>query len=142
MGKTDIVTAEWLDNMVFDTTVDGHHVIIDSDPAFGGQNKGPKPKPFMLVALAGCTAMDVISMLRKMRVVPERFNVRVFGRLTEEHPKHYSSIHVVYEFTGDNLPVEKLKRAVELSENSYCGVMHVYRKAMELTSEIVVEPKP
>ncbi|MDY0174677.1 MAG: OsmC family protein [Bacteroidales bacterium] len=141
MGKTDIVTAEWQDNMVFETTVDGHKVIIDSDPSFGGQNKGPKPKPFMLAALAGCTAMDVISMLRKMRVVPERFLVKVDGSLTEEHPKHYNKIHVTYEFTGDDLPMSKLKRAVELSENSYCGVMHVYRKALELTSEIVIKPK-
>lgn len=141
MGKTDIVTAEWQDNMVFETTVDGHKVIIDSDPSFGGQNKGPKPKPFMLAALAGCTAMDVISMLRKMRVVPERFQVKVDGSLTEEHPRHYNKIHVTYEFTGDDLPMSKLKRAVELSENSYCGVMHVYRKALELTSEIVIKPK-
>ena len=141
MGKTDNVTAEWQDNMVFETTVDGHKVIIDSDPSFGGQNKGPKPKPFMLAALAGCTAMDVISMLRKMRVVPERFLVKVDGSLTEEHPKHYNKIHVTYEFTGDDLPMSKLKRAVELSENSYCGVMHVYRKALELTSEIVIKPK-
>jgi len=141
MGKTDIVTAEWQDNMVFETTVEGHKVIIDSDPSFGGQNKGPKPKPFMLAALAGCTAMDVISMLRKMRVVPERFLVKVDGSLTEEHPKHYNKIHVTYEFTGDDLPMSKLKRAVELSENSYCGVMHVYRKALELTSEIVIKPK-
>lgn len=139
MGKIDNVSAKWLEEMVFETTVDGHQLLIDSDPSFGGQNKGPKPKPFMLVALAGCTAMDVISILKKMRVVPEKFEVKVVGQLTDEHPKHYERIHVIYEFTGENLPMDKLKKAVDLSENSYCGVMHVYRKALELTSEIVIK---
>ncbi|MFY9117058.1 MAG: OsmC family protein [Bacteroidales bacterium] len=139
MGKIDNVSAKWLEEMVFETTVDGHQLLIDSDPSFGGQNKGPKPKPFMLAALAGCTAMDVISILKKMRVVPEKFEVKVEGQLTDEHPKHYERIHVIYEFTGENLPMDKLKRAVDLSENSYCGVMHVYRKALELTSEIVIK---
>lgn len=90
----------------------------------------------MLAALAGCTAMDVISILKKMRVVPKYFNVRVEGELTEEHPVHYKKIHVTYEFVGDGLPVDKLKRAVELSENNYCGVAHVYKQVMEVTSEI------
>jgi putative redox protein len=82
--------------------------------------------------------MDVISILKKMRVEPEKFNVQVEGDLTEEHPKHFYKIHVIYEFTGKDLPMDKLKKAVELSEEKYCGVSAVYKKALELTYEIKV----
>jgi putative redox protein len=136
MGNIDTVNANWLENMVFQAEINGHQVLMDADTSFGGQDKGPRPKPFMLAALAGCAAMDVISILKKMRVVPKNFNVRVEGELTEEHPVHYKKIHVTYEFVGDGLPVDKLKRAVELSENNYCGVAHVYKQVMEVTSEI------
>jgi putative redox protein len=136
MGHIDTVNAKWLEDMVFQAGINGHQVLMDADSSFGGQDKGPRPKPFMLAALAGCTAMDVISILKKMRVVPKYFNVRVEGELTEEHPVHYKKIHVTYEFVGDGLPVDKLKRAVELSENNYCGVAHVYKQVMEVTSEI------
>jgi len=137
MGK-EIVSTKWLSNMAFEADVNGHKIIIDADPSVGGENRGPRPKPFMLLSLGGCTGMDVISILKKMRVDVEEFNVRVEGELTEEHPKHFVKIHVVYEFKGIDLPMDKLKKAVELSEERYCGVSAVYKKAMEMTSEIVV----
>ncbi len=92
----------------------------------------------MLAALGGCTAMDVISILKKMRVNVENFNVHVEGELTDEHPKQFYKMHVIYEFTGKNLPLDKLQKAVELSEDRYCGVSAVYKKVMELTSEIKI----
>ena len=138
MGHLETVTAGWLGNMLFEAGISGHKVLMDTDSSFGGEDKGPRPKPFMLAALAGCTAMDVISILKKMRVQPEGFQVRVEGSLTDEHPRHYNKIRVVYEFTGKDLPEDKLRRAVWLSETSYCGVMHVYRQVMEMTTEIVI----
>ena len=135
----EIVTTKWLSNMAFEADVNGHKIIIDAGPNVGGENRGPRPKPLMLASLGGCTAMDVISILKKMRVDVDEFNVRVEGELTEEHPKHFVKIHVVYEFTGKDLPMDKLKKAVELSEERYCGVSAVYRKTMEMTSEIVVK---
>lgn len=141
MSKVEIVTAKWLNNMAFEAETNGHKSILDAEPEVGGENRGPSPKPFMLVALGGCTAMDVISILKKMRVEVKKFNVYVEGDLTEEHPKQYRKIHVIYEFTGKNLPIDKLKKAVELSEDQYCGVSAVYKKVMELTSEIkIIEP--
>jgi putative redox protein len=92
----------------------------------------------MLTALAGCTAMDVISILKKMRVEVEDFKVSVEGELTDEYPKHFTHMHVVYAFKGQNLPMEKLQKAVNLSEERYCGVSASYRKAMKLTSEIKI----
>ena len=135
MAKEEIQVS-WLDKMAFSTEVNGHEMIIDAIPEVGGENRGPRPKPFMLVALGGCTAMDVISILKKMRVEVQGFNVKVEGDLTEEHPKQFHKIHVIYEFKGKDLPMDKLQKAVDLSEERYCGVSVVYKKAMELTSEI------
>jgi putative redox protein len=132
------VTAKWLGNMAFEAEVNGHKILLDADSEVGGENRGPRPKPFMLVALGGCTAMDVISILKKMRVEVEKFNVRVEGDLTEEHPKQFYKMHLIFEFTGKNPPIEKLEKAVKLSEDRYCGVSAVYKKIMGLTSEIKV----
>jgi len=135
----DSVTTKWLGNMAFETEVSGHKIILDAGPQVGGENRGPTPKPLMLSALGGCTGMDVISILKKMQIEVAGFSVTVVGEQTEEFPKHFIKMHVVYEFTGNDLPMEKLKRAVELSEERYCGVSAVYRKAMEMTSEIIVK---
>ena len=132
------VTTDWLEKMAFESEINGHKIIIDAAPESGGEDRGPRPKPFMLAALAGCTAMDVISILKKMRVEPTHFRVKVEGDLTEEHPRHFTKMHVIYEFTGKDLPLDKLQKAVELSEERYCGVSAVYRKALELSSEIQV----
>jgi putative redox protein len=141
VAKKETVLTKWAGNMAFESEIDGHKIIVDADPAVGGGNRGPRPKLLMLSALAGCTGMDVISILRKMRVEPDDFRVIVEGDLTEEHPKHFYKMHVIYEFTGKNLPPEKLKRAVELSSETYCGVSASYRKAMELSSEIRIIEK-
>lgn len=135
MGK-EIVTTRWLDNMAFESEVNGHKIVIDAVPEVGGENRGPRPKPFMLMALGGCTGMDVISMLKKMKVDVKKFSVTVEGDLTEEHPKHFYRMHVIYVFTGTNLPLEKLQKAVSLSDERYCGVSAVYKKALQMTSEI------
>jgi putative redox protein len=138
MSKESI-NIDWLGNMAFTAQVNGHEIILDATDAVGGENRGPRPKPLMMVALAGCTGMDVVSILKKMRVEVEGFSVRVEGDLTEEHPKHFTAMHIIYEFTGKDLPMEKLQKAVSLSEERYCGVSVTYRKAMNITTEIRVK---
>jgi len=128
----------WKGNMEFETELNGHKLTIDASPEVGGHDKGPRPKMLMLTALAGCTGMDVISILKKMKIEPEAFNVRVDGTLTEEHPKYYENMKVIYEFKGKDLPYEKLKKAVELSQYKYCGVSALYKKAIGLEHEIVI----
>src|SRR6056297_3471896 len=141
MGKKQTASVNWKGDMAFETEVSNHKFMIDADEKVGGKDKGPRPKPLMLAALAGCTGMDVVSILKKMRVEVDDFNVTVEGELTEEHPKHFSGMHVIYEFTGKDLPMDKLKKAVSLSEERYCGVSATYRKAMGLTSEIKINEK-
>ena len=133
------ISNTWKEKMAFEAEVDGFKITLDADPSVGGENNGPKPKALTLVSLAGCTSMDVISILKKMRVEPEYFNVEVEGELTDEHPKYYHSIHVKYIFRGNDLPMDKLEKAVNLSEERYCGVNALLKKGAKITSEIVVE---
>lgn len=132
------VNTTWKGNMMFDSLVDDHHVIMDAPVNGGGEDKGPSPKKLMLTALAGCTGMDVVSILKKMRVELDNFNINIEADVTEEHPKHYKSMHIIYEFTGKDLPLDKLEKAVKLSQDQYCGVSFMYKKAMVITFEIVV----
>jgi putative redox protein len=123
--------------MSFDTEIDGHMVTIDADPSFGGNDKGPKPKPLILQALTGCTGMDVISLLNKMRVEYSDFEVRVSANLTDEHPKYYDKIHLTYVLKTKPEYHAKVEKAVNLSQERYCGVSYMLAKAAELTHEIV-----
>lgn len=134
------VDTSWKGNMLFDANVSGHHVMMDAVLAGGGEDKGSRPKELMLAALAGCSGMDVVSILKKMRVEFTGLNIRVEANVTEDHPKHYDKMHVIYEFTGPDLQMDQLKKAVELSQDRYCGVSFVYKKAMEVTYEIQVLP--
>ncbi len=135
------VDTSWKGNMLFDANVSGHHVLMDAVPAVGGEDKGSRPKELMLASLAGCSGMDVVSILKKMRVEFTGLDIRVEAGMTEEHPKHYDKMHVIYTFTGNDLQMEQLKKAVELSQERYCGVAFVYKKAMEVTYEIRINPE-
>ena len=90
----------------------------------------------MMVALAGCTGMDVISILQKMKVDPDDFAVKIEGDITEEHPNHFTKMHIIYQFKGKDLPLDKLEKAINLSLDRYCGVHASYRKAMEITYDL------
>jgi len=136
MKQTSI--ANWLGKMAFDIELNSHHFIIDADSEVGGENKGPRPKGLLLSSLVGCTGMDVVSILKKMKVEDYELKLNVEGELTEEHPKIYHTINLNYIFTGKDLPTEKLKRAVELSETRYCGVTEMLRKAATINTKIIV----
>ncbi|MDP4185803.1 MAG: OsmC family protein [Bacteroidota bacterium] len=133
-----IIDLHWLKNLTFDTEVDGHHLQLDAAIEDGGNDTGPRPKKLLLVALAGCTAMDIISILSKMHVELDDFNVIVQGDLLEDHPKRYKKMHVIYQFKGKDLPYDKLGKAVKLSEEKYCGVRASFDGSIDLSSEIRV----
>ncbi|MDK2910920.1 MAG: putative redox protein [Bacteroidales bacterium] len=136
---TEKIQLGWLDGMAFEAEVNGHKIVVDAVESVGGRNLGPRPKPLLLASLAGCTAMDVISILEKMRVKVDAFHVEVVAEQTEEHPKAYSQIKILYKFKGKDLPMDKLQKAVDLSQERYCGVSAMLRKASELSFEIIVE---
>lgn len=137
------VKVVWQEKMTFEVQQDGHTFLIDAAESVGGRDLGPKPKGLLLSALAGCTGMDVISILGKMRVPVERFAVSVDAEQTEDHPKRYTSARIRYELWGEGLEdkEKKVRRAVFLSENNYCGVSATLKPSMELSTEIVVNDK-
>lgn len=135
----DSVEIQHKANMAFEATVNGIKIMIDTSEEHGGTNQGPRPKSLMLVALGGCTAMDVVSILNKMRVPFTDVKVNVEGNLTSEHPKHFDHMHITYIVKGKNLPLDKIESAVNMSKEKYCGVSYSYKASMEITHEIVVE---
>jgi putative redox protein len=132
------IDVKWMDNMSFKTEVFGHEIIMDANEKAGGNNQGPPPKPLMLVALAGCTGMDVISILKKMRQDVESFELKIEGELTDDHPKKYKKIKVIYQLKGKNIDKEKVDKAVDLSKEKYCGVSAVYKEAIDMEFEVSI----
>ncbi len=132
------VRTTWKKEMVFESDVNGHKLLMDAPEASGGQDKGPRPKPLMLAALAGCTGIDVVGILKKMRIDPDHLEIIVEGDTAEDFPKHYTHLKVIFEFHGKDLPKDKLQKAVELSRDKYCGVSHIYKQVIDIEYEIRV----
>ena len=130
------VETEWVQEMTFDSRVTGPDITMDAAKESGGKERGPRPKQLLLAALTGCTGMDVVSILGKMKFELDGFRIIARATLTDEHPRVYSKIELVYEFSGEDLPVEKLTKAVELSQEKYCGISAMLRMACPLSYEI------
>jgi putative redox protein len=130
--------------MRFDVeTGSGHHVILDAAENNGGQDTGPRPMEMLLVALASCAGMDIISILRKKRQEISAYELRVHGLRAEEHPKVFVEITVEHIFTGHNIKPEAVERAIQLTEDRYCGASAMLGKAATIknTFRIIEESK-
>ena len=134
--NTSIVNLTWNKKMSFTSEGPGGSIKIDAEKEVGGENNGLRPKALMLSSLAGCTAMDVVSLLKKMRAEVTGFKIEVRGELTDEHPKYYHKVHVIYKFYGKDFKKDKIEKAVKLSEERYCGVMEMFRHFANLSIEI------
>ncbi len=133
MANDMTVRATLVTGMRFDVeTGSGHHVILDAAEHNGGQNSGPQPMEMLLVALASCAGMDIITILRKKRQEITGYELRVHGRRAEEHPKVFLDITVEHIFTGHNLRSEAVERAIELTEERYCGASAMLGKTATL----------
>ena len=130
------INVKWNGKMAFETTLQGHTLLMDAGLENGGDDSGPRPKSLILSSLAGCTGMDVVSLLAKMRIDVEEFELIVEADIEKDHPKYYNRINVIYQFKGTNLPLEKLQKAVDLSFDKYCGVIGLLKKAIPVTTEI------
>ena len=135
----ETITTKWLSDLAFEAEVDGHKIYMDSSMEHGGKNTGPRPKPLMMIALAGCTGMDVAAILKKMKVDFEEFSVEVEGDITEDHPKRFEEMKVIYKFKGKDINRKNVEKAVNLSATRYCGVSANYEKAFPITHEIIIE---
>ena len=132
----------WVEDMQFVATSDsGHAIVMDSNAENSGHDSAARPMEVLLMGLLGCTAMDVISILKKKRQPVQGFKIFATGERSVEHPKKYTKIHLEYVAYGDVDP-KALARAVELSETTYCGAIATVRGVAEVTSSYRVEPAP
>jgi putative redox protein len=127
-------TLRWEGGMRFGGTAEsGGTVTLDVRPEHGGTGQGPSPMETLLLALAGCTGMDVVSVLGKMRAPLAGLEIRVSGDRREEHPRIFTHVRLEYIFRGGGLKPEQAGRAVELSQDKYCSVSAMVRASAELT---------
>lgn len=130
------ITTTWQGKMQFDALVNGHTIVMDAPEKSGGEDKGTIPKPLVLTALSGCTGMDVISILTKKRKTVTAFDMQATGELSTEQPIEYTAIHLTYNFTCDDESPDAALSAVSLSQEKYCGVSHMLKKAIPVTWEV------
>ncbi|MCV6629748.1 MAG: OsmC family protein [Flavobacteriaceae bacterium] len=130
---TNHITTKWLGNMQFESNnPSGDSLKIDVAEDAGGNGDGYRPKALMLSGLAGCSGLDVASLMKKMKLEVEEFTIETIANLTEEHPKYYDKVTIEYHFSGANLNEKKLQRTVDLSVEKYCGVMEMFRRFAEV----------
>ena len=124
------IETQWMGKMQFNVLINGHTVVMDAPEKSGGDDIAPIPKPFVLAALSGCTGMDIIALLNKAGKAIDDLTMTVTGDLSKQVPIQYVSIHVVYTFKGDKSIREAALKAVMDSQEKYCGVSSMLKKAI------------
>ena len=130
------IEVQWMGKMQFNALVNGHTIVMDGPEKVGGEDSGPIPKPFVLTALAGCTGMDIAAILRKADKNPDEFDMKVIGEISKRAPIEYIGIHIIYEFKGSHENKEAALNAVTDSQEKYCGVSSMLKKALPVTWEV------
>ena len=137
---TNSINSVHKGGMNFTTLINGHSITIDLEKAAGGDDAGPGPKILMLVSLAGCTGLDIVSLLKKMKVVFSDFSINIEGHLTEIHPRIYDDVAITYTLKVKKADEAKVEKAVILSQDKYCGVSAMFRAFAKLSNKIVFLP--
>lgn len=130
------VETQWMGKMQFNALVNGHTVVMDAPEKVGGEDNGPIPKPFILTALAGCTGMDIAAILRKSNHLMDDLDIKVIGELSKQAPIQYIAIHLIYSFKGSEPAQNAALQAVTDSQEKYCGVSSMLKKALPVTWEV------
>jgi putative redox protein len=131
------INSVYQGSMSFKTGINGHDVIIDLDKAGGGNDLGTSPKILMLVSLAGCTGLDVVSILNKMKVKFSDFAINIEAHQTEIDPKIYDEVAITYSIKVKKTDESKVEKAVGLSQDKYCGVSEMFRAFAKLSNKII-----
>ncbi len=134
------VNVDWKPSMRFEgVNPEGVTLTMDASPKHGGSGAGPSPMETVLMAAAGCSGMDVISILNKMRAPIEKLRIEVDADRAADHPKVFTAVRMRYIASGPGLAEEQVRKAVSLSQEKYCSVVAMLGKAAELSYEVVVE---
>jgi putative redox protein len=113
-----------------------HWTMMDVSKAVGGQEAASGPMEMVLFGLGGCTGVDVETILKKMKVPVENFEIDIYAERADTHPKVYTRIDMTYHFYGKDLPQEKLERAVKLSKDTYCSVSAMLAATVKITAKV------
>jgi putative redox protein len=134
-----IAKVSWVDGALFVAEGgSGHTFTMDGSPEVGGRNLASRPMEVMLMGMGGCTAIDVVSMLKKQRQDIEGVEVSLEAERAGDHPKVFNSVKLVYTFRGRKLNRALIERAVSLSDEKYCSATAMVRKSAEITHEVVL----
>lgn len=125
------------EKMFFNCQIGQHQVKMDVTEADGGQDSAPSPKKLMLASLTGCTAVDIVSILNKMKVRFTEFSIDAAATLTEEHPKIYNRVNLTYKIKLAETDRPKMEKAILLSEEKYCGVMAMFREFSKVETTVI-----
>ncbi|MCD6363015.1 MAG: OsmC family protein [Synergistetes bacterium] len=132
-----ILEVDWLGKMAFKGRgPSGHEVLMDASIEHGGDEKGIRPIELLPIAAGGCSGMDVVNILSKMRIDLKGLKIKIEAGRREDYPKAYTRMKLIYIFKGMDLPLEKLKRAVELSMEKYCSVLATLKGTVDIEYEI------
>ena len=137
--RAESASVSLVEGMHFVGDVGGFRVDTDADEEFGGAGRGPQPLRFLLLGVAGCTAMDVISILRKKRQRVSGLEVEARGSRVDGHPRVYDGIEVVYRIRGKGVDPMAVERAIELSEGRYCPAISMIGEAAPIRSRYEIE---
>ena len=133
-------TVKWLDGAAFvGESGSGHAMVLDGAPAAGGRNIGARPMEMMLIGLGGCSAFDVVLILRKSRQAVTDCRVELEAERADTAPRVFTRIHMVFVVSGSELRESAVRRAVELSAEKYCSATAMLRASVEITHEYRIE---
>jgi putative redox protein len=134
--STHSIHSSFSGGMAFKTSINGHDVLTDTTEDDGGSNSGPGPKRLMLTALSGCTGIDIVSILNKMKVSFSDFSIDIEATLSEEHPKIYEQVKLTYSIRLAESDQAKMEKAVKLSQEKYCGVYAMFSAFAKMETAI------
>ena len=131
--------VKWVEDMNFVASSDsGHAVVLDAAPDIGGHNLGPRPMELVLMGTGGCTAIDVVHILRKGRQHIAGCTVELTAERAEQDPKVFTRIHFHFVLEGNGLKPEAVERAIKLSAEKYCSASIMLGKSAEITHDYEV----
>lgn len=130
--------VHWIEGIGFETHVRDHHQLMDGKKEFGGKDRGPNPKEYVLAGLCGCTGMDVVSLLKKFKATFDSFDVSAESELSKNHPVIFTEIHLTFKIEAVGIDPEYFKKAVTLSMTRYCGVSAMLSKAVPISYKLLL----
>ncbi len=136
------IKLEYLGGLQFRAYQDkdnGYSVLLDTSKESGGNDEGVKPTDLILVSLAGCSSMDIVSILKKKKQDIEGYKVNVTGERAETHPRVFTKISIIYEIKGKNIDEQAVIRAIELSKDKYCSVWAMLKNSVDIEWSYKIE---